>query len=101
MEDFRATLASGSISRWFRPANISCCILLFRVGFAAGTGSAGSIGLGKISDAGEHVVFVDEFDHKFHNIDNPDTLRTTWDIAYPPEHRGRSRRKPGKLIPPC
>jgi len=55
--------------------------LLFRVGFAAGTGSAGSIGLGKISDAGEHVVFVDEFDHKFHNIDNPDTLRTTWDIA--------------------
>jgi hypothetical protein len=33
------------------------------------------------STLGEHVVFVDEFEHKFHNIDNPDTLRTTWDIA--------------------
>jgi len=28
-----------------------------------------------------HVVFGDEFEHKSHNIDNPDTLRTKWDIA--------------------
>jgi len=35
----------------------------------------------KSATLGEHVVFVDEFEHKFHNIDNPDTLRTTWDIA--------------------
>ena len=29
----------------------------------------------KCLDAGEHVVFVDEFKHKVLNVDNPDTLK--------------------------
>jgi len=39
------------------------------------------IGLGKSATLVSTWFFGDEFEHKFHNIDNPDTLRTTWDIA--------------------
>jgi len=53
------------------------------------------------STLGEHVVFVDEFEHKFHNIDNPDTLRTTWENRVTVRAPWTKPREPGKLIPPC